>query len=552
MRKLYYAILGFAFVIVTSVLTLDVQARGKKLTPEQMHEELEITFQLLRDQHPNFGFYRTEDEVAKSFKIAKEKMQEPIRRAKYFRILLLLVAQIRDGHTCLRASKSTYKKHFNLSFRTLPLVLTFHSEYAVLTQRYKGLKAGTRILSINGNSIAELIKKLGAFTCMDGLVKDAVIHSMNRRFPWLYFLAFGSTKTYQLVVENPDGSKKEISLRGTRSSKTTSKYQKRFSRTKNFLKTSWEESTKTYYISVSSFDVKRKLFEKKIREMFEVIESRNTQNLILDLRNNPGGRQSNSRYLLSYLAKRSFIFPRCDHATGTTLKALAKVKPKELFKKGDPSPIEGANARVALMKKIRLHTKVVPQGILVSNSSTTRAKHAFRGRIHVLINGGTFSAASDLAGYLEEYSNAIFYGSQMGGMPLRNCSLPKYVYELPYSKFELSVAWFCSLRKNNKHAHRLQPDVPFIDTEPDSFKKDRLLALVKQRIEVAMYPAVPKSKPLSISFPNKPLSQLFEDKYGNRNKKRKEPNKLPLRTQTGIPVPTPKPLSLQFKESYRS
>jgi len=82
-----------------------------KLTVEEMHEELDITLDLLRDQHPNFGHHTSKKEVEQSFADAKKAIVRPLNLLAYYRILFPLVSQIGEFHTYLEGNDDLRPQH---------------------------------------------------------------------------------------------------------------------------------------------------------------------------------------------------------------------------------------------------------------------------------------------------------------------------------------------------------------------------------------------------------------------------------------------------------
>ena len=480
--------------------SLDAGAKGKKLTAEQMHEELDLTLELLQDQHPNFGFYRSRVRVMNSFKKATREITKPLGRDEYFKRLMPLIAQISDAHTCLDIPEKIIKKYFTLNPKVLPMLMTIHPRYAVVSKNYKGLKAGEKITSIDGRSISQILIELSDFVCRDGDNKSSILNQLNAGFPWYYYIAYGESSKHELVVERSEGGLGILSFKAKRLSSILPAFTRRSTQSKNFMKTKWLKALQAYYIDLNSFMPTNKRFQKRVSKAFKDIAKKEPEHLILDLRGNEGGLTDNAAHLLSYLVKQSFYFPRFYHLPKEQLKAPTKIRNVTPSPKGKESHIDVANAFISLVSGWMGNSKAIPGGNVLINNDTARQQNPFEGTIHVLIDGGTASAASMLAAHLRTHGEATFYGGVAGGIPGRNCSAPSHAYILPHSQFELHVAWLCHLEKITKKFSTFKPDVLFVDKKADSFKKDRLLDLVKKKIEVLYYPPIPKPKPRSIKF----------------------------------------------------
>ena len=67
------------------------------------------------------------------------------------------------------------------------------------------------------------------------------------------------------------------------------------------------------------------------------------------------------------------------------------------------------------------------------------SKSNFEGEIYVLVNGASFSAASSLARYLKEYSNATIIGEEGGGRYEGFVAGSKQHLSLPNSQIKLAI-----------------------------------------------------------------------------------------------------------------
>jgi hypothetical protein len=500
MQKFLYCLFFVFIASMVATTSFDASAKGKKLTPKQMHEELNITLELLSNQHPNFGFYRSKVRVRNSFKRATGEIIKPLGRDEFFKRLMPLIAQIGDAHTCLDIPEKIVKKYFKLNPKVLPMLLTIHPRYAVVAKNYKGLKAGEKVTSIDGRSIKKMLIELSDFVCRDGDNKSSILHQLNAGFPWYYYIAFGESAKHELVVERSEGGLGILSFEASRLSSILPAFTRRSTQSKNFMKTKWLKALHTYYIDLNSFMPTKERFQQRVSKAFRDIAKKKPEHLILDLRGNEGGLTDNAAHLLRYLVKQPFYFPRFYHLPKEQLKASTKIRNVTPSPNGKETHIDVANALISLVSGWMGNSKAIPGGNVLINNDTARRQDAFEGRIHVLIDGGTASAASMLAAHLRTHGEATFYGGVAGGIPGRNCSAPSHAYILPHSKFELHVAWLCHLEKVTKKFSTFKPDVLFVDKKANSFKKDRLLAVVKKKIEVLSYPPIPQPKPRSIRF----------------------------------------------------
>lgn len=460
-----------------------------------MHEELDITLDLLRDQHPNFGHHTSKKEVEQSFADAKKAIVRPLNLLAYYRILFPLVSQIGEFHTYLGGNDDFLTDEINYAkIYCLPFTLKFQPQFAVIGQNDNDIPVGTHIVKINRKSIPEILEKTGRYISRDGLGENAALYHINKGFSFLHFLAFGSRKTYVLQLRLPDGNIV------TKTVQSVSYYDETFAHNRERLgqlgqnfETVTLQELEAIYFRIISFGVSPEKFEKEIGSLIK--KAKSAKHLILDLRDNPGGRSGNAEFLLRRLIHNPIYAPRYFHTPSKKLKALAEVKSRVGLSKNGRELLEEANEFITLFKKGKSLISLVSNGNYRQGMKKNPSSKGFRGQIHILVNGGTASAASGVARHLRDTGFVTLYGSAPNGTLNRGCSQPSHFYRLRYSYFKLSVAWLCRANKIMQTTQFIEPDYPFVDLEPDRHEKDRLLEFVIEKIQQLHQPPLPKPKP---------------------------------------------------------
>lgn len=136
-----------------------------------------------------------------------------------------------------------------------------------------------------------------------------------------------------------------------------------------------------------------KKYEKELTNFILKINSLDIEKLVIDLRDNLGGKDQTR--LLEHLIKEPITYSSIEY------KQIHKAKYKKHF-----------------TKKLRLQYLVSSLiGRFVNNhpEKTLEPKEQFVGRVYVVINGYTVSAASNLASTLKEFANAKIVGEESGG-----------------------------------------------------------------------------------------------------------------------------------------
>jgi hypothetical protein len=85
----------------------------------------------------------------------------------------------------------------------------------------------------------------------------------------------------------------------------------------------------------------------------------------------------------------------------------------------------------------------------------------FSGRVFLLVDGGTFSSASDFAAMFRDYRVGTLLGSETGGLPV--CFGDCFGFALEHSGLRCSVSWkqfFGPKPRPGDDEHGVLPDIP--------------------------------------------------------------------------------------------
>ena len=127
--------------------------------------------------------------------------------------------------------------------------------------------------------------------------------------------------------------------------------------------------------------------------IFKELEESGAEHLIVDLRDNNGGRNEFYEDMLPYLTDKKGVFK----------------------------------------------TSISWKGKEKKHKYPSTSKYAFQGKTYVLINGGTFSSASVLARFFKEYTNATLIGEEAGGRYEGFAGgSAEYIF-LPNSKYRVTI-----------------------------------------------------------------------------------------------------------------
>ena len=181
---------------------------------------------------------------------------------------------------------------------------------------------------------------------------------------------------------------------------------------------------------------KRVKFEKRLQEIFEELQAKGIEDLIIDLRDNGGGKVP--WVLYAYFVDEPFYFAKNADFTfskNSDYYQYQRLHPNMKFLKNKwlNTWMPGSNK----MSKLD-DTRYELTGLYMTRSFSPLTPK-FDGEVYILTNGGTFSAASDFAAMMKSEKKATFIGEETGGGYYGNTSMQKSYVTLPNSQLVLEI-----------------------------------------------------------------------------------------------------------------
>jgi C-terminal processing protease CtpA/Prc len=318
------------------------------------------------------------------------------------------------------------------------------------------IKENTEIVLLNNENPADLIGIYKTRISSDGYNQTFYNHYIGKSIGSFYTLDKGKLQdSIKLVLklENKDSlfvvrrdtfgtNSKEDKIKlskkeGKEKAKFNSKYgyvkdTKSFTRELKFI----ENDSTSAIITIKGFSNGN--YHDFYEESFNKLSVANVKNLIIDLRNNPGGRLVEIENLYGYLVDKPYVFIDDYEVVSRTSKLKV-----DYFKGGGPVfklvKILGAPFYYTINYfKVR---KVEDKFLFSTRFSKPKdpKPNNFKGKVYVLINGGSFSASSVISSNLKSTKRAIFVGEETGGAYNGTVAAQMPLVQLPNSKVNLRI-----------------------------------------------------------------------------------------------------------------
>lgn len=475
--------LPFILVFATAFMASAQQSKQqnvltRKYSPAQLREDATIMKNVLLAMHPVIGIYRPREFYVQLFDSYINSLNDSMTE-KQFRIRTkIILDELKCGHTEAISTKEYIKesdkqKYPFSPYFFIPIENKLFMLASVNRKKDTLIRRGEEIVRINGVRADTMLTVCRKMVTTDGFNKTGKNHYLKLLFNSYYPALFGRADTF--FVESKAGNELKrvkypaIRVKSVPPIPITPKDDSLFTIYKRagmryrFI----NEDKRTMLLKITSFS--RKRFRTSYKRVFRKLEKNGSENLVIDLRYNGGGSLENSYRLLSYLIE--------EPAT-QTLKTGIKKYPYKKYTSGN-----------AWFKLMKLGFRLISKKKTVNDTDNfiytikPNKKHHYKGKVYVLINGGSFSASCLVAAYLKHNNRAVFIGEETSGA-LEGCNagITPY-YKLPNTKIKIRVPAFRIQHDvvNTNTGRGIMPDHNIVYTIDDILKRrDLELEKVKQ------------------------------------------------------------------------
>ena len=410
---------------------------GPKVPQADLLDDFRIARQALEEGH--IGLYRrtSKGDLDRLFDRTGAAIDRPLDAFEFYRLVAPVVAAIKCGHTEVGLPADVRQE---LETRTLLLPMRVRLldrkvyVFRDLSAGKDGRLAGSEIRSVNGLPIARIVDTMLAATPGDGDVESSRPLLLDGwRFSLQLVALLGLPSPYRMEVRNhATGKVEQVSLEGVPLPTLREVWRSRYpqdqrpitpAEVKEFDDGSIALLTIRNFEGFADAAGQQKL-DDFLKESFEGFEVRHTRALIIDLRSNGGGYDYLGALLLAYLVDEPFTHYADIAMNDRTFDFLKYA-------------VEDAGIQESWLKRRadgRYHLVGHPTwGVQKPVASR------FKGKVYVLINGGSFSTTSEFVSQAHFHRRATFVGQEAGGAYDGNTAGFMPVLELPHSKLRLEI-----------------------------------------------------------------------------------------------------------------
>ena len=367
----------------------------KEISSSLLKTDFNIFRKTVEEAHPGIYWYTSKKDMDAYFDSVYASIDKPLKDIDFYKLMMNVVATLRCVHTSISLSQERERAAAS-DLKLLPFDVIIVNDKAYISETFdSSLVRGFEIQAINNLPVGEIVQKMLAIIPTDGYNTTNKYQLLNRgMFRRTYGLLMPSSDTF--VIEGIDTSRQ---ARRVKVAAIAPDFNRRPPSAENPI--SWRLQESTGILNLRSFQVNTGDFSRRIDSFFIQLHNRKINRLIIDLRNNGGGNNVNVSELYSYFANKPFYHLR-----------KTEVSKQSISYRNHISNIsEYDNLQARLARDSSYEIVQYPGRTLREPNSTNH----FDGKLIVLVNGATISAASEFVALIHGNKRGTIIGEETGG-----------------------------------------------------------------------------------------------------------------------------------------
>lgn len=378
-------------------------AHLKLIPPDKLKEDLDFLFKTIEEVHPNMYAYTSKEEFAPIREQLYKSINRPMNRIEFYKLIAPVVASLKNGHTYVEPLFSDFQKYIENGGKIFFLGLDCDSESIILSD-YNGpldLPLGAEVLTIDNHNAGEFLTKTARFFPAEGKNYNLALLHRKGFLPMYLWLEKTNTEPLMLQIKTNDGQVKKYDIKAMDYNQLKNFQKKKANNNESKTESISKPENQWYsyhYISEyntgliefnSFYDIEK--FTRFLKETFSQIRQENVPNLIIDIRNNPGGSSSIGDELLKYLTDKPF-------------RQFEKVQirmSRQLFEVQPDFTISHPDVEIGSIVKVEENVKKAENNPLI-----------FKGRVFVLIGPKSASSSVSCASAIKHFHIGTLIGQE--------------------------------------------------------------------------------------------------------------------------------------------
>lgn len=425
---------------------------------EQIRADFDFMYEGLQLANVDLYASTQRSEFETTYREYRAGFDQPMTRFDAEMAFQKFVALAHQAHTRVESDYSGYFAYRDAGGAGFPLSIAVERDQLIITENRSGepgILPGDRIIAINGEPASDLLPRLIARISAE--TPEFAYVLLETYMPLVIWLELGSTEAYSVSVEHADGSRGIFRI-----SSASDEEQNSGGKDKPFSLEGRNERMLTQSVAylrpgpfyntdqdANSFDPTT--FVEFVDEAFKHFIDNRAAQLILDLRDNPGGNNSFSDPIIAWFADRPFRF---------SSKFEVRVSPQSTAANqarldANPGNFESVSQLYAELYASKENGQTV---LFPIPEVKPRSAPRFEGEVYALVNRYSFSNAVTTAALIQDYGFGKVMGEKTADMATTYGAMEQFT--LPNTGITVSYPKALIVRPNgNESAHPVSPDI---------------------------------------------------------------------------------------------
>lgn len=443
MKKQYVFTLLSCALFAAPILAQNANA---KFGRNEILEDLEHLYNSLEEAHYDLYAYTSKEEFTENYlNIKRSIISDSISSLMATNIFQRVISAANNGHTEIDFPGAAYGNYAYGGGTIFPFEIAFENDKHLIRKNFSNhpeIRIGSEIISINGIAMEAVLAKIYPQVSAERTYfKNAKIELYS--FPRCYWQVFGRQDDFQIVIKD----KGSTTLYTIPAVNLIEGYEKKRNEVLNAqMKLSFLGMSA--YLNPGNFSGDEQNYQRFIDSAFVKLKEEKVENLIIDLRNNGGGNDSFSDYLVSYIADKPFRWnSRLTLKTSEFLKAHTR---------------KNNDTTATYFQNILLHKNGETYEYKTGYYRPQAKSKRFDSKVYVMVNRQSHSQAAVTAAQIQDYNFGTIVGEETGDYPSLYAS--QFQYALPNTGISVKVSKGYIVRVNGSTAQQgVVPDIVIRD-----------------------------------------------------------------------------------------
>lgn len=450
----------FALIITTFI---NPELKSQNFGKQEVLQDLEYLYNSVIEAHFNVYAYVTAEDFKANYQNVRHSVtQDSLSLLETTNLFQKVISAVNNGHTEIDFPGSSYGAYAHSGGTLFPLELAFENGKSWVRKNFSDhpeIKVGSQITHINGKTMKSVLENIYPLVSAERTYfKNTKIELYS--FPRYYWQVYGQESTFEVDIII-DGIPKKIVLNAIN---LIEGYEMKRNEVLN-ARMNLKFYDTSAYLNPGNFSGDETKYQKFLDSAFVEIKKRSSENLIIDLRNNGGGNDSFSDYMVSYFANKPFKWN-----SGFTLKTSQFLK-EHTRKNNDTTQ--------TFFKEILNHDNGEVYDYAFDAYIPQEKEKRFNGEVYVLVNRQSHSQSAVTAAQIQDYKFGTIVGEETGDYPSLYAS--QFQYTLPKTGIPVKVSKGHIIRVNGSTKREgVIPDIRIQDHLLD--EKDEILQGLLDRL----------------------------------------------------------------------